>query len=121
MRHMSFALTTEQIKNETKTETRRMGWKFLKAGDKLWAVKKAMGLKKGEKVEKLCQIVITSVNRESLNAITQEQVIAEGFPEMSRQDFISMFCKVNKCNPDTEITRIVFRYIKNLIGFIEED
>ena len=33
MRHMSFALTTKQIKSRTKTVTRRLGWTFLKPGD----------------------------------------------------------------------------------------
>ena len=45
-RNMSFAMTTEQIRARTKTVTRRFGWWFLKAGDQVWAVEKAMGLKK---------------------------------------------------------------------------
>jgi hypothetical protein len=30
---MSFALTTEQIRVQKKTVTRRLGWEFLKPGD----------------------------------------------------------------------------------------
>jgi len=32
-RNISFALTTQQVRNRTKTVTRRAGWLFLKAGD----------------------------------------------------------------------------------------
>jgi hypothetical protein len=32
MKHMSFALTTSQIRNRTKTVTRRMGWATAKRG-----------------------------------------------------------------------------------------
>lgn len=35
MRNMSFALTTKQIINRTKTITRRFGWWFLRPGDKI--------------------------------------------------------------------------------------
>ena len=50
-RNMSFAMTTEQVRNQTKTVTRRQGWRFLNAGDILQPVVKGMGLKKGEKKE----------------------------------------------------------------------
>ena len=46
-RNMSFALTTEQFKARTKTVTRRFGWWFLKPGDVVRGVEKAMGLKPG--------------------------------------------------------------------------
>lgn len=38
MRNMSFALTTPQILNRSKTVTRRAGWSFLKPGDIVCAV-----------------------------------------------------------------------------------
>ena len=60
-RNMSFMLTTEQIRNRTKTVTRRLGWQFLKTGDVLNACVKCQGLKPGETVERLCQIRVTSV------------------------------------------------------------
>lgn len=47
MRIMSFALTEQQLMDGTKTVTRRVGWANLKPGDRLTAVRKAMGLKKG--------------------------------------------------------------------------
>ena len=48
MRNMSFAMTTEAVRNQTKTVTRRFGWWFLKPGDMVQPVEKAMGLRKGE-------------------------------------------------------------------------
>ena len=50
MRLMSFSETTDQIRARTKTVTRRDGWDNLRPGERLWAVEKAMGLRKGQKV-----------------------------------------------------------------------
>ena len=47
MRLMSFALTTRQFLAHEKTVTRRLGWEFLKPGDRVCGVEKGMGLKKG--------------------------------------------------------------------------
>lgn len=55
-RNISFALTTDQIRDRTKTVTRRKGWKFLKAGDTLNACVKCMGLRPGEQIERLAII-----------------------------------------------------------------
>lgn len=62
-RNISFALTTEQFRNRTKTVTRRAGWKFLKAGDILNGCVKCMGLRPGEKIERLGQIRVVDVRR----------------------------------------------------------
>lgn len=69
-RNMSFAMTTGQFKARTKTVTRRFGWWFLKPGDVVRGVEKAMGLKKGEKVKALSLIRIVAARPEPLNAIT---------------------------------------------------
>ena len=96
-RNMSFMLTTEQIRNRTKTVTRRIGWEFLKAGDIVNAVEKARGLKKGEKVKRICQIRIKSIRwGEALYRITKEDCVKEGFPEITPDEFIDMFCRHNK-------------------------
>lgn len=109
MRNISFALTEAQFLDGSKTVTRRMGWKFLKHGDELRAVRKAMGLKPGEKIVPLGAIQVTSVRREPLCAITDDDVIAEGFPGWSREQFIEFFCASHKgCAPETEVTRIKF-------------
>jgi hypothetical protein len=93
MRMMSFALTERQLMDGTKTVTRRTGWQNLKAGDRLLAVRKAMGLKAGEKVQPLCEIEVVSVRSERLSDITPADVLAEGFPQWTNNvaEFVSMF------------------------------
>ena len=110
MRNISFALTTEQFKNKTKTVTRRWGWKFIKPGDVLMGCKKTMGFKKGEKIERFHPIEIINVRREPLNSITKEDCIKEGFPEFEPQDFIEMLVD-SKHLPSDEITRIEFKHL----------
>lgn len=108
-RNMSFSITTQQMYDRTKDVTRRLGWFFLKAGDLVWAVEKGMGLKKGEKVKRIYAIRIVSVQRQPLNWITAEDVVREGFPELSVVDFVTMFYKSHKgCQPDSIVTRIEF-------------
>lgn len=92
-RNMSFMLTIEQIKNKTKTVTRRLGWWFLKPGDLLWACEKCQGLKKGEKVNKLALIRVVSSMPEQLISISKADVVREGFPEMTPAEFVQMFIK----------------------------
>jgi len=111
MRNMSFFYTHSMIRNRTKTVTRRLGWRFLKPGDKIQACLKCQGLKKGEKVKKLAVIEVVSVRREPLAAITYHDVDAEGFWALTRTGFIKMFCKHMRCSPSDEVTRIEFRYV----------
>ena len=111
-RNMSFMLTTEQVRNRTKTVTRRMGWKFLKPGDILNAVEKCQGLKKGEKVKYICQIRVLNVMQIYLWTMTYDELKKEGFPDMSIQGFIRMFCLSHKgCTRNSKVTRIEFEYI----------
>lgn len=116
-RNMSFMMTTEQVRDQSKDVTRRLGWMFLKAGDVLNACVKCQGLKKGEKIERICQIRVKSVTSEPLDAITQDDVRREGFPNMSVDEFIDFFCKGHK-GPNGEridggyyVNRIEFEYI----------
>lgn len=119
MRNMSFALTTDQVRAGTKTVTRRMGWKFLKPGELIQPVRKCMGLKPGEKLEKLrAPIRVVSVRDESLwymwlePAYGDAECKLEGFPEMTPLDFIDMFCASHKgCQKDSIVTRIEFEYL----------
>ncbi|MEL6109853.1 MAG: ASCH domain-containing protein [Planctomycetota bacterium] len=111
MRNISFALTTEQFRNRTKRVTRRLGWKFLKGGEHLMGCEKCQGLKKGQTVNRLGEIVVEDARREPLNAIDQDDVIAEGFPDMTPDEFVEMFCRHNRCAPDEEITRIAYDYV----------
>jgi hypothetical protein len=118
MRNMSFALTTAQILDGTKTVTRRLGWLHLKPGDQIRPVKKCMGLRPGETVQVLrSPLRVERVTREPLRAMTenlrygQSECAREGFPDMTPDEFVKMFCHTHKgCTPETEITRIRFAY-----------
>jgi hypothetical protein len=113
MRNIAFSMTKEQIRNRIKTVTRRDGWKNAKPGDLLCAVEKVQGLKKGEKVVRICVIRVVNARRESLFRLIEDieygkqEVILEGLPEMTPQGFVDMF---NKDEP-YEVTRIEFEYI----------
>jgi hypothetical protein len=110
-RNMSFALTTEEFKNKTKTVTRRFGWWFLRPGDQVWGVEKAMGLPKGQKIKRLGLIQIVSSWPEPLNAITPGDCIKEGFPHLTPEHFVKMLCELYQCPPDKKINRIEFKYL----------
>jgi hypothetical protein len=113
MRNISFSKTTQQFRDRTKTVTRRLGWKFLKPGDRLMAVEKAQGLKKGEKVKRLGEIEVVSVCEEPVLGIEKypDDCRREGFPEMTPKDFVKFFCKHFRCDPLDDITRIEFTYV----------
>ena len=110
-RNMSFAMTTPQFKAGTKTVTRRFGWWFLKPGDVLWGVVKAMGLKKGESIVRLSLIKIVSTRPEPLHAITRSECVLEGFPDMHPPDFVEMLCRHYNCQPEKVVNRIEFCYL----------
>ena len=111
MRRMSFALTKEQVQNQTKTVTRRNGWNNLKVGDLIQTVEKCMGLKKGEKQVKIgCPIRVTAISVQRLYQITKKECELEGFPHLFPEDFIVMYCQANKCKRDQRINRIEYEY-----------
>lgn len=112
MRNMSFALTTEQIRNRTKTVTRRLGWWNLRPGDRVQAVVKCQGLKKGEKIQKLAVIEIVSVRAERLWDITDDECEREGFPETEDSEFVGMFCEEMNTVPNVTVNRIEFKYVE---------
>jgi len=115
-RNMSFAMTTNQIRMKTKTVTRRFGWWFLKPGDVVCAVEKGMGLKKGEKINRLAMIRIVSVRKEPLNAITKSDCILEGFPEHTPETFVDMLQdNYGGIRPDEPVNRIEFEYLSDEI------
>lgn len=109
MRLMSFALTENAFLGGTKDVTRRLGWTFLKPGDKVMAVRKAMGLKRGEHPVQLGVVEIVSVRREALSEITPDEVVREGFDGWTTTRFVRFFCDHMKCGPGTLLTRIEFR------------
>lgn len=137
MQNISFALTTQQVRETfqngythvLKDVTRRMGWLRLKAGDRLRACVKCMGLKKGEKPEVLGIIEVVNVRRERLGCMVDDLHLDYGFLECKREGFefhprmkyptafVEFFCASHKdqfgkpCTMNTVVTRIEFRYI----------
>jgi len=122
MRNISFSMTKDSFCNGSKNVTRRLGWKNLKSGTYLMAVEKAQGLKKGEHVKKLGEIVVMVAEQEPLyhivkypmRVIGRSEVEREGFPAWkdTPEKFVEFFCKVNKkCTPETMVNRIVFKRV----------
>lgn len=112
MRNMTFAITTDQIRNRTKTVTRRLGWQNVKPGTLVQPVVKGQGLKKGERVEKIGgPIRIERVDRVVLGDITPTDVYREGFPQMTTREFVKMFKQHNGGLKDQIVTRIEFSYV----------
>jgi len=128
MMNISFALTTEQVRNRSKTVTRRIGWKTLKPGALLQPVLKAQGIPKGGTVTKVGgPIRVVSVRRERLDLITDAECVLEGFPTMRAAEFVEMFGRTHRVRGESPfakhhtftrpvrgtdtITRIEFEYV----------
>lgn len=75
MRRMSCSMTTDAVRDHTKTVTRRHidTWKTLKAGDRLTLIEKGMGLAKGEQQVVLAEVEIVDVRVEPITAIFDEE------------------------------------------------
>lgn len=116
MKNMSFSLTERQFLAGEKDVTRRLGWKSLKIGDRVRAVRKAMGLKKGENIVVLGVIRIVSVRREKLGAITHAECAREGFGDMNPAQFCEMFASHMEATPETVVTRIEFKRVADETG-----
>lgn len=109
---MSVSLTERSVRDRTKTVTRRLGWRMLKPGDRLTLCRKVMGRRNGEPLVRLAEVVVISAFREPLEVITPGDVAAEGFPGWTPFEFVQFFCSTHKgCEPDTEVTRIEWRYV----------
>lgn len=111
-RNMSFAITTEQIISRTKTVTRRLKWDALQVGEVFHAVEKCLGLRKGQKVVRLATLRCISKRREPLSAIDPAECHREGFPELTPDQFVQMFCSHMSCKPETVVNRIEFEFLQ---------
>lgn len=119
MRNLSFAPTARQMRDRSKTVTRRRGdyyARVLKPGDLVCAVEKSQGIKPGGLV-RICVIRIVSVRTESLNEMLtderpydNEEEAREGFPDLTGHQFVEMFCKHMKCDDGALVTRIEFEH-----------
>lgn len=113
MRLMSFALTTQQMRQETKFETRRIGWKNARIGDRIIAIEKGQGIPKGGRVVPIGVIELVWVHREILGAVDRPACIREGFPNMMVWEFLEMFGKGRRdINEATRVTVLRFFHVR---------
>lgn len=115
-RLMSVALTEDAVRNRSKTVTRRLGWAFLKPGDRLTLCRKVMGRRRAdgtvEPLVRVAEVEVVSVRREPLHAITLDDVAREGFGgQLTSLGFVAFFCEHMKCKPGVWVTRIEWRYL----------
>lgn len=114
-RLMSVTLTEAAVRDRTKTVTRRLGWLYLTPGDHLTLCRKVMGRRRRdgtvEPLVRLAEVEVIDVRREQLDAIAATDVAREGFADWGTAAFLAFFCRHMKCPPDTEVTRIEWRYL----------
>lgn len=110
-RLMSVSLTEDAVRERRKTVTRRKGWTFLKPGDRLTLCRKVMGRKAGEPLVRIAEVEVIDVRRERLADIPGGDVAREGFAGWFPGEFVRFFCEHMGTTPDSEVTRIEWRYI----------
>lgn len=122
-RRMSCSLTIEQVRDRTKTETRRVTWTWvdLKPGDRLLLIEKGMGLKAGQKQVVLAEVEVVANDRVRLRDLTQADVDAEGFPQMTPDEFVAFWINAHRAqlgmhpnhllSVDAYCRRIKWRYL----------
>jgi hypothetical protein len=115
---MSVSLIERAVVERRKTVTRRLGWRFLKPGDRLTLCRKVMGRKPGEPLERLAEVEVISVRREPLSAMTDADVEREGVDvalevagRTEAEAWVGWFAWTMGCSVDDEITRIEWRYL----------
>lgn len=123
-RLMSVAFTEHAVRERTKTVTRRKGWwednngrRIIRPGDRLTLCRKVMGRKKGEPLERICDVEVVAVSRHRLHHLITHPSAAlemerEGFPELDPAQFIQRyFLDAQGMSADDFVTRIEWRYL----------
>lgn len=108
---MSVSLTERAVVERRKTVTRRLGWTFLRPGDRLTLCRKVMGRKPGEPLVRLAEVEVVSVDRRPLHDVDDEDVAREGFAGRDGMWFVQFFMDHMRCDPGTEVTRVEWRYL----------
>jgi hypothetical protein len=123
-RLMSVAFTEQAVRDRRKTVTRRKGWwedkngrRMVKPGDRITLCRKVMGRKKGEPLERICDVEVVSVTRHRLHSLITSpsgalEMEREGFPDLHPAQFIQRyFVDAQGIPADSEVTRIEWRYL----------
>lgn len=111
---MSCSLTTNAVKDRTKTVTRRPfnTWRDLRPGDRLTLIEKGMGLPKGTKQVVLAEVEVVDVRVEVLHAMSDDEPAKEGFPELDVYEFAKMWMReVGRFDVHPLVRRIEWRYL----------
>lgn len=127
-RLLSVSLTERAVVERRKTVTRRLGWwenkhgrRIILPGQELTLCRKVMGRKPDEPLVRLAQVRVIDVRREPLNAITDEDVLREGFSHAELADywhdgslgtaFVRWYADTMRITPDHPVTRIEWEYL----------
>lgn len=120
MRRMAFSATIPQMRDRTKTVTRRAEttWeKHADPGDKLLAIEQGMGLPKGQKQVILHPILIVANRLENfVQGLTTEEVALEGFPGKSPDWFFENVWRPmhgSLPSPKAVVRRIEFAHLED--------
>lgn len=124
---MSVSLTEQAVRERRKTVTRRLGWRFLMPGTRLTLCRKVMGRRRAdgtvEPLVRLATVEVVDVRRERLWDITDEDIAREGVDPVLFEEhyvdsgqptpraWIDWYCEAMGVMPDTEVTRIQWRYL----------
>lgn len=121
---MSVSHTEAAVRDRSKTVTRRLGWLFLRPGDRLTLCRKVMGRKAGEPLVRLAEVEVVDVRRERLWDITAADVALEAVPllypdstlrfdeydvetgQPTPAAWVQWFVWEMGCGPLSEVTRI---------------
>ena len=128
-RLMSVTFTADAVIERRKTVTRRKNWwqdkngkQLLKPGDRLTLCRKVMGRKPGEPLDRLAEVEVVDIRRESLELLglasvdnwgyAWSEMEKEGFPHMGPGYFVAKyFIEAQGLTHDDEVTRIEWRYL----------
>lgn len=118
-RNISFWLTQQQFLGQTKYVTRRSAWDNLTPGTILMGCQKCQGLGKGGTITRLGEIRVLSIRPEPLGNITKADLVLEGFPRMTRLEFIKMYMDANKHvrSFSSLVNRIEYEYLEPIRMF----
>lgn len=115
MRRMSFSATVEQMRDGSKTVTRRdpKTWQALRPGELVLAVEKAMGLRTGEKQTPIGVIRVLSNEVVTLADFDGAEARREGFT--SSADFFAVWRAMHgPWNLSDQVRRIEFEHVEKI-------
>lgn len=122
---MSVAMTVPAVRARRKFVTRRVGWRFVKPGERLTLCEKVQGRRAGEPLARIVTVQVVSARREPLRALLDDpaygaaEVALEGFAGMDPAEFVDQFfIRAQGLSVDAEVTRVEWRYLSTGDGAV---